>query len=266
MTTPKLSRKKRGGREYVWPAKAPHELMVPNVTGILSGGMPTPWPLERWKIKKGVAYTLKHYDALKDLPEEDAIKFAADASQRFMEERAAIGDVVHTAIETYLGKGVLRKLKEPEASYARAALAFLEDYRPEILYAESTVFSREHEYAGTIDAIARLWDDFEDEATILDWKTSAAVRDKHVLQLVGCARADFIADKDGATEIPMPTISRGVVVLLRDDGEYDANPYEMTDELFRVFVAAKDVAPYEQHIRHARMDDFAPPPADPDEA
>ena len=248
---PKLARR-RSGREYLWPKRPPYELAVPSSTTILNEGLPAPG-LKFWAAKQAAEYAVEHHMAWKDLPSEDAVDLIKRAAVRYTERRADMGTITHAAIEIYLGTGVKRPLSEPVRSYVRAALRFLEAYEPEILRVEATVFSRQHQYAGTFDVLARYSDEPTSEtATITDWKTSKAVYDKHVVQLVSYARADFIAGDDGHTEVALPEIWRGVVVLLRQDGTYEEYPYLMTDELFEVFLAARVVAERETRMREAR--------------
>lgn len=252
MTAPKLAYK-RSGREYRWPGKPPHELAVPSTTTIIGGGVPKE-ALKFWAAKMAAQYAVEHKGAWERLPKDDAVDLIKRAATRFTERKADLGTAVHAAIEAHLGHRGGPTLNEIEKGYARGALAFLEDHSVEVVRVESTVFSREHGYAGTFDLLYRS--PSLPGVIVGDWKTSKAVYDETALQLCASARADFIAEPDGVTEayLPVEDIDVGTTIRLAADGTYEAVPFLLTDEVFEVFLAAKVVAAREGILRGVRQD------------
>jgi hypothetical protein len=250
VTQPRLAYK-RSGREYRWPARPPHELMVPSTTTIIGGGVPKD-ALKFWAAKSVAQWAYDHRDEWDKLPREAAVDLLKREPLRFTESKAELGDIVHAAIEAFLGRGgEPTGLDERAMGYFKGALAFLTDQVEDILLVERTVFSRTHGYAGTLDLVytARQLPG----PVVGDWKTSKAVYDETSLQLAASAFADFVAGEDGVTEEPMPAgIEYGTTIRLTPTGLYEAVPFVLTDELFAIFLAAKTVADRESTFRTAR--------------
>lgn len=129
---------------------------------------------------------------------------------------------------------------DPElAGYGRAIERFRAMHRPEVLHSEINVYSDTHEYAGTVDEIARLADG---DVWLLDYKTReankpVAVYDESKLQLAAYAAAEFFLDPTGK-RLAMPQVDRTAVVLIGADGK--ANLIE-TEAPIHVFVALIEV-------------------------
>jgi hypothetical protein len=124
-------------------------------------------------------------------------------------------------------------------------LQYLQDTEPEVYWSESTVYSRQHGYAGTADLICRTHIGSSRVPVVIDIKTSKRIYDEVALQLVGYARADFVGLDDG-TEVPLtPTgepIEYGVVVRPTPSGKYEPATFALTDDLYAGFLAVLGVA------------------------
>src|SRR3990167_1733062 len=59
------------------------------------------------------------------------------------------------------------------------------EFKPEILGTEISVFSRKHKYAGRFDCLAKI----NGEITVLDWKTSSSIHENFPLQVASYAQA-----------------------------------------------------------------------------
>lgn len=297
MTKPPLARQ-RGGyddspRTYPWPPEAtgePIEFEVTSVTGA-TDNFPKPW-LTGWAVKMTAERAVDKYRRLGEMIEEDgekeALSWLKKARYTSSGDKANRGTVVHGALEAYLhGEELskeqidaeLKKRRVPRALWLSTAamvaglFKFLDDEKPEIVWSEQTVFSREYHYAGTPDIVGYMVIDGERRPVIIDVKTSKDIYDDTACQLIGYARAEFAGMLDG-TEVPLlplvpemidvtgmdgvpvflpgetlvpEPILHGVVVRPLADGTYESALFDLTDDVFDVFLAclklttAKDV-------------------------
>jgi len=217
---------------------------------------PKAW-LTGWAVKMTAERAVDQYELLGKMIEadqRDALKWLKGARYSSSEAKADRGTIVHSALEAYLDgrpldkeavqealdeKRVPRSLQRGAFGMIEGLLQFLDDYEPEVYWSESTVYSREHGYAGTPDIVARVNVGGSRAPTILDVKTSKSIYDDTALQLVGYARADFVGLDDG-TEAPLlPTdesIDWGMVVRPMASGRYETATFALTDELHDVFL------------------------------
>lgn len=245
MTQPANTIKKGNARYYVWPpvGAGERELEVPSVTTIIGGGIPKEG-LKFWAAKMSAEYAVKHIDSWKSLPAEDAVDLIKRAALRYTGKRADEGSAVHSALEAHVdGKDHSGKLGDPElvAQY-QGAIKFLQDCEVEVIYSEPIVYSRTHGYAGSADLIANVlapgWD--APKLCICDYKTGKAIYDEMGVQLCAYSRGDFLGI--GLDEIPFPgEIRDGIIVRPTREGGYEAQHFELTDDLFELFLAAKVV-------------------------
>lgn len=247
------------GRHYVWPTRKPYELVVPSVTNILGNGIPKQ-ALAPWNAKMVAEFAVKHRDEWGGLPEEAAIDMLKRSPYRTTDRSARAGKIVHNAIEQYV-EGVEHKTPTDKAlkNQYLASIAFLNDFKVKARYSEVTIFSREHEYAGTTDLIGEAT--LPKEITrgrpkrgngIIDYKTGKRIYDEHSIQLNAYAFGDFIATQDGQ-EIPVPPIDFLIVVRPKKRGGYEAKVYEPSEDTLAVFLAAKTVAAREDVLEHAEL-------------
>jgi hypothetical protein len=265
VTQPRQARQSSGDgpRIYPWPPQPPHEFEVISVTSALKGGLPKPF-LIGWAAKMSAEFAVDNLGVIQTLVESDqkraAIDLIKNARNRDRDAKASRGTVVHAAIESYLAgtplssEDIAARLEEervPEAlSKQTAAMVqglrkFLDDFEPEIIWSEATVYSRTHGYAGTTDIIGRLHIGDSRVPCVIDVKTSKAIYNEVALQLCGYARADFVGLDDG-TEKPLmqngERIEWGMVVRPTPGGSYEHGIYALTDELYERFLAILAVA------------------------
>lgn len=280
MTAPKQARPPKaydGPRQYDWPPAPPGrevnpfpEFTVISVTSA-TDNYPKPW-LTGWAVKMTAERAVDKYEwlgqKLKNEGEKDALKWLKAARYDSAGVKADRGTVVHLAVEAYLaGKPLTRdelndQLKErrvPEEMWKGSAamlagvMEFLFDEEPEILWSESTVYSREHRYAGTADMIAKMRVRGTIQPVILDIKTSKDIYDDVCLQLCGYGRADFVGVNEGTehepkwVEAPLiegldGPIRHGVVINPKANGTYKRGDFDLDDDVFRTFLACLELA------------------------
>jgi hypothetical protein len=250
-------------RTYAWPPLPPHEFEVISVTSAIGGGMPKPH-LIGWAAKVTAQAAVDDHDIVAAMlakgNERAAIDHIKGARFRDSGTKADRGTIVHGALEAYLAgkplsqetiEGQLKEARVPVGMWKSAAamiaglMEFLADEEPEVYWSESTVYSRQHGYAGTADLIARMRVGGTLQNVILDVKTSKAIYDETALQLVAYARADFVGQDDG-TEAPLTPngepIRHGVVVRPTASGKYEKAVFTLPDDVYELFLGCLTVA------------------------
>ena len=255
-----------GTREYAWPNAANPEFVARSVTTIKDGGVPMPF-LQQWFANMAASYATESPDKWMFLDREHAYDNIRFAATRYRDERGVTGDEVHDAIERWQAMGLVagepvpvefaRDLSNDARGCFAAYLAFEKKWKPRWLHSEVTIFSREHNYAGTTDNIGVI--DFPDRGernTIVDYKTSNRVYDDVCIQMVGYARGDFIAginERGEDIEISLPSpLDDALTVRLGRDGKYTAIPWTITDELFELFLHVQAVSQREEVFKAHR--------------
>lgn len=174
------------------------------------------------KIKPGKAYNEVELSKIF----EQAKREHADQSAH----AAAIGSTVHEYIEAD-AKG--EKADEPVHPDARRAVAaykkFKEKYKPEYGMVEAMVYSKEHNYAGTLDCTAFI----KDKTYLIDWKTSAQLYEDYWCEIA--ARVKALQEMGYATEYTMMLVNVG------KDGMTQVKTSDEVDKYFDVFLACKTI-------------------------
>lgn len=248
MTSPKINTIKRGGsRLYVHPESAEK---LPGVTSILN--MLPKGFLKYWASKSVATYAVDNLGAIVTLALKDpdgAIDLMKRAPDRDTGRAADAGTEVHDLYER-LAKGEdVGRIRPDLAPYVALFKGFVEQYAPEFLYLEGTVWSETHGYAGSFDFIAKVTDPETGErmTVIGDWKTTrSGVHEEVALQLTAYARADYIINPDG-TKADIPKLDGGIVVHVRPDGG-QVVPARIDDDLFQIFLALRQVWEYDREL------------------
>jgi ATP-dependent exoDNAse (exonuclease V) beta subunit len=154
------------------------------------------------------------------------IKWIADVgyneSQKVLKKAGARGTRVHEAIESILLEdGVKYKLKGDEPKLVEQFNKWMEEYKPQIEQTEGTLYSKNHEFAGTTDLIAII----DKRRVLIDFKTSTRVQKVYGLQLA--------AYKKAYEEMTGLEIDDCYVLHLREKGY----TFKKMDEPFVVFLA-----------------------------
>jgi len=244
VSAPTLARS-RSGRRYVWPPNTDTpEMVVPSVTTIL-GNLNKP-ALPNWAAREVAKFAVENMPSWENLPPDDAVDLLKRAPYRNMRKKGDVGTAVHEAVELWMGDSIdIPDLSDKEVEvddldllpYIAGAVQYLNQHVHRVLHSEVTVFNREYEYAGTVDAIVKLSDG---AIAVVDWKTSRGIYPEHALQLVAYANGDFIGT-DAGKELKFPAITVAHVVHLPGDATFKAHPVKLTDRAFRTFCALRSI-------------------------
>ncbi len=229
MTTPAVQTIKRGGsRFYVHPQT---NAKVPGVTSI-TGNLPKPF-LQYWGQKLVAEEAVDSLGSITQLmvagKRDAAIDMLKRAPQRSTGDAARIGTDVHGLVEELNSGEPLGNVHPDLQPWIDQYQNFLDDWQPEFLEVESTVWSDTHGYAGTLDGIA----DIDGDLLIWDLKTGKGVYPEVGLQLSAYAHADYILSPDGEQR-DIPKVEYGAVLHLRPD-KYELRPVRIDDDVFQVF-------------------------------
>lgn len=117
---------------------------------------------------------------------------------------------------------------------------FLDDFRPEYVATEATVFNRTQAYAGTLDAVMRLRIGGQPLTVLVDYKSGNHVYPEVGLQLAAYRNAEFVGLADGVAEAPMPATDAGAVLHITPKA-YRLRLVRVDDEIYRAFLHAREV-------------------------
>lgn len=192
--------------------------------------------------------------------------------ERIRDAAAALGSEVHEeserlvlslARESGLAWTEGRPLPEwPERlrPHMGSFVSFLDDFRPEYLATEATVFNRTQAYAGTLDAIMRIRIGGRPTTLIVDYKSGRNVYPEVALQLAAYRNGEFIGLTDGVTEVPVPEVEAGVVLHITPKG-YRLRLVRVDDEIYRAFLHARETFRWTKVLAGtALLQELAPTP------
>jgi len=243
VTTPAVTTiQRQGSRWYVHPTR---QTKAPSVTSIV-GCLPKP-ALKFWQGKVVAQCAVDDISMILDLllkgNEGAALDHLKRAPGRSSGASAQVGTDVHALVET-INKGndpgAIHPLLSP---YIDTYRQFLDDFQPEVLEAEATVWAADDLYAGTLDAIFRI----DNEVVLVDAKTGASgIWPDACLQAVAYARADVILAPDG-TERPLPPIEGAAALHIRPE-KYELIPLRIDDDVYDVFESLLTVANWEREV------------------
>lgn len=236
-----------GTRFYVHPTN--REVVHPGVTSIL-GMLPKPF-LQMWNAKMVAELAVDSLDFIESMAERDragAVQYLSGAARRYTKMRADIGSEAHDLFERLIRGEHVGRVRADLEPYVRHFREFLAAVNPELVRAEDVAWSDTHEYAGSFDAILRVWLDERGKVTpdrsgtphllMADWKTSKATYPDVALQMSAYANADFLIDPDGNRE-PMPTFD-GAAVLHITDETWAFKPVVIDDWVFAQFLHLRE--------------------------
>lgn len=244
MTVPKVNTIKRGdSRFYVSPetgAKAPG---VTSILNMLPKGF-----LKFWASKSVAEFAVDNIPAVLDLMlkghREAAVDMLKRAPDRDVGQAANTGTEVHDLFERMAGGEDITRVHPDYRPYVDHFKEFLEEFQPEFLFLEETVWSDEHNYAGSFDALARI----RGELLWLDWKTTrSGVHEEVALQLTAYGHADFILRADGS-RVPLPKADGAAVLHVRPEG-WQLVPVRYDLDVFKVFLHLREIFHYERELK-----------------
>lgn len=229
---------------------------VKSVTGIIGGGIPKP-ALTYWAANQAAEAAADWAASFKELPPSEAAWNLASidrdslyeqwrkAPWKKRDEAAVRGTAVHALAERVVhGEDV--DVPDELLPYVEGYVEFLDEWELEPVSTECFVASREHNFAGRYDLIARSPHLFNGEPFSADIKTSNSVYRETAVQVAAYSRAEFqVTDEDPDTELPIPDVAGAVVLHVTSEG---TTPYWLCrnraeiDDAFALFLSAYAVA------------------------
>jgi len=213
---------------------------LPSVTSLIS--LARSEGLERWKRSQAVRSTIEQIDEIgqrvAEVGVDEVVRQILATAERASEDAPRIGDEVHGYLEARARGAVPPEISDDARPWLAGAERFLEDFAPDFVAVEATVFNRTLGYAGTADFLAAVGGTL----VIGDYKTGKDVHAEAALQLGALARAEVIVEDDGA-ERPMPEVETGLVVHLRPELSrgYVVRRVELAETPWRRFQACLDL-------------------------
>jgi hypothetical protein len=241
MTAPDLSKQTDHGRFYVHPR---NRKAVPSITNVI--GMKAKPGIAYWGYKQCGIFVSENWEMVTELARKDpsaVVDLVKGAPNRSTSKSGDRGDLVHEWIERRIhSQGKEPTTEEIEQNPDRTArsmwASFLRveaRYEPEWLLAETTVWSDQHDYAGTIDWVARIGG----KVTMGDTKTGNNVYPEVGLQVAAGANADYGIDQDGRPFV-LPEIERFAVLHIRP--RYARlSPLDNMEENFKAFLGLRAI-------------------------
>lgn len=307
MSSPKLSvaASGYGGRGYVDLFGLNGGANLPSITTCL-GSIDHPG-LRQWERQQIAAFAATHVDeiAMKEVevgyrylmavprfltPEKhDELDPDLDlwnAAEYALNEAANAGNWIHKYVEDYLTGGFTEDpIREDHYQMVEAFHAWESQHDIEVLATERTVYG--DNYAGTADLFAKV----DGVVTLIDWKSSKAVRDSHVAQLSALGAAVTTAREvsegtPGAiqhklqpkvakeynqeyawfVEEPLPDFQQYAVVQIRPDDwdnhgtyipafcEMHVIPHKQIEVAYDLFIAGRDVRLAQRKLKETQKE------------
>ena len=209
---------------------------VPSVTGITSKGL-IKEGLTNWKVsfplgqaKREINQMLKDEKPLDKFSLEKIFADAQGATDKIMKEAGQVGSVVHSLVEDYLkGEKIPDQVDKRVVNCWNLFLAWWEQQEYDPIHIEKKLYSKKHNYAGTLDLIV---EDKEKNLVLIDIKTSNQISFDYLLQL----NAYRFAYEEETNQ----KISKSFVVRLpKKDSEVEIKEIPLNKKLFNAFVGAK---------------------------
>jgi hypothetical protein len=146
---------------------------------------------------------------------------------------------VREGVRLFIELGDVPKVSDEIAPYLNALIRWVNDYRPEILATEVTVYNRADSYAGTADLFARVKIDGAWRTLCIDYKSGRAVYPETAMQCAAYARGEFAGGADLVTEHPLPEFDGTAVLHLTPNG-YAFRLLRYDDVVWRSFLYARE--------------------------
>lgn len=153
-----------------------------------------------WGINKAIEFiqaAIKPGFVADEINLPPILEGAKTAHRKLSREAADIGTAVHKYLEDYLKAGIAKETLPPlpvNPLIRKAVIAFLDwskENNVKFIASERKIYSKKHEYAGTLDALAYVGD----KLCVIDFKTSNGIYDDYWLQCA--AYAEAVEEEDG---------------------------------------------------------------------
>jgi hypothetical protein len=215
-----------------------------------------------WAAKLTATEAVDTVDSWRDLERDAAIDLLKRAPDRTRDAAGAKGTIVHRVMElAATGQRPDEVYDANVEGYIAAGLAFLDEWQPEFIWQEATVFHPDMGYAGTLDFIARLP---RLGVVIGDYKTAKGIYPEVAVQLASYRYASHAVDAQHQ-RIDIPHVDGGVVVHIRGDGTYELRPVKADESAFDAFTHCLAICDWKARkgVVGAKVAVPAPGPADP---
>lgn len=197
---------------YFWNKEGP----FPGITTV-QGVLDKSAPLMLWAAKQVAIAAVR--DAYKTAwakqsgtADDDLVKALARLPEKQRDAAADLGSAVHWYAEQ-MGLGKAPAMDAAVWPFIRQYQDWRDQWGPEIVHVEYQGVNLTHRYGGTGDLIVRK----AGETWLIDIK-SGRYYPETALQLVACARLDFIGRPNEQDQTPVPAIDRYGVLDLKPDG------------------------------------------------
>ena len=222
---------------------------VPGVTTLIGEGLPKP-ALPYWAARTVAEWVADNPDLTEELKRMGgrgpAIAYLKELPWQARDTAAIRGTEVHALAER-LVHGDEVDVPEHLAAHVQGYVDWLDATNVKPLLTERPCASRQWQYAGTFDLIARI----DGVTWMCDVKTSSGVYGSMALQLAAYANAEFYLDADDA-EQPMPPIDRyGVLHVTEYGTTLHYLPANANDSAWRDFLHVAHVG-----RRAKQIDDY----------
>lgn len=226
-----------GARHYVHPKSGQK---APGVTSVLSL-LPKPF-LPAWTSKVAAEWAVDNLASVTDIASRDrqaAVDIIKGASKRSTTGSADAGTEVHEYLEARLLGNKPRPLSARAQEFAPAIEAFLDEWKPEPVLLEQSVWGEcaEGVYAGSFDGILNI---AGEKGILVDFKSGKSCYPEASIQLA-CYR--YASELIGGGSIP--EITGAAVIHVRPEG-VKVYPTAATRDKLEVFEACYRLFKWEQ--------------------
>jgi hypothetical protein len=241
MTSPRLTVEIKKRRWYFNPNRHEGQPVYWSVT-VATRALPAEG-LKYWAANEVAEYAVSHMQDWSDLPAMEAKRKLAAYPWTQRDAAGIKGHELHTIMEKRL-RGEDFTLEAQLDPTVAAAMAFVDECRPEPDLVETTIFNEKHGYAGTFDFVGRLRRFPELGRCLVDWKQSKSVHRDMGAQLEAYAHADYWMN-DSFQEIDWEPPDTLLVVHFTPDG-YAIHPVPKAPGYFRAFLAGLELRKWER--------------------
>jgi hypothetical protein len=260
MSTPlDFSTEAHAANAYIDPTDPEGRKLIGSTTVIKKALPPYLVP---WAAKLTAEEAVDTVDNWRTLERAAAVDMLKRAPDRTRDAAGDKGTIVHRVMELAArGERPDEVYDTQVQGYVTAGLAFLDEWQPEFVWQEATVFHPEAGYAGTLDFIARLPGL---GLVIGDYKTSKGIYPEVAVQLASYRYASHAVDAQHR-RVDIPHVDGAVVVHIRGDGTYEVRPVKADETAFQTFQHCLAVCDWKARrgVIGAKVAPPAPQPADP---
>ncbi len=210
--------------------------VVESVTGICGKGCPKP-QLVNWLVSTPIRHIKDSINQIMDdgktldrVKLERIVHEAKNKTDKIKDDAGLVGTVVHGMIEDFLQDKKIPNQSDPAVINCwNIFLDWWKTQEYEVVELEKKVFSKKHNYAGTLDLILK---DKKGNLVLGDIKTSNSISFDYTLQLN--------AYKVAYEEETKQKITKGLIIRLpKKDSNIEVKELPLNKEMFNAFLGAK---------------------------